>query len=87
MPRLAGLLITCVVLAGCGQAPVKPAMTQVVTQTVTQYVPVPEALTTPCPVAERQSSTVAEAVRIAKARRDALERCNGQLEAIRSLGH
>ena len=86
------LLAICLVLLallGCaGQtrqpAPVTPA---VVTQTVTKYVSAPDDLTTPCPIEQPKARTVAEAVRVARARKDALVTCNKQLDAIRSLGH
>jgi hypothetical protein len=83
------LLLFAVLLALFGCAPVKPQMPvtpQVVTQTVTQYVSVPAELTQPCPIEQPKARTVAEAVRVARARKDALTVCNKQLDAIRSLG-
>ena len=88
MPRALRLLIpvAAVGLAAC--TPTKPAFVtpQIVTQTVTKYVPVPAALTAPCPIEQPKLRTVAEAVRVAKARKDALTQCNRQLEQIRQLG-
>lgn len=85
------LLAVCfVLLALFGCAPVKPAppvTPHVVTVTVTKYVQVPEELTQPCPIEQPLSRTVAEAVRVARARKDALVTCNKQMDAIRSLGH
>jgi hypothetical protein len=83
------LAIAFVLLALFGCAPVKPAQPvtpQVVTVTVTKYVQVPEELTQPCPIEQPLSRTVAEAVRVARARKDALITCNKQMDAIRSLG-
>ncbi|PXV60900.1 hypothetical protein SAMN04487785_1136 [Dyella jiangningensis] len=83
------LLAVCfVLLALFGCAPVKqePVTPHVVTQTVTKYVSVPDDLTTPCPIDQPKARTVAEAVRVARARKDALITCNKQLDAIRSLG-
>lgn len=82
------LLVFVVLLALFGCTPVKPqpVIPQVVTQTVTKYVAIPDELTQPCPIEQPLSRTVAEAVRIARARKDALVECNKQLEAIRSIG-
>ncbi len=84
------LLLVCfvlLVLFGCTPVkPVVPVTPQVVTQTVTKYVAIPEDLTHPCPIEQPLSRTVAEAVRVARARKDALVECNKQLEAIRSIG-
>jgi hypothetical protein len=75
--------------AGCMQAKqsVMPVTPKVVTQTVTQYVSVPAELTTACPIEQPQSRTVSEAVRVARARKDALIVCNQQLEKIRLIGN
>lgn len=84
------LAICLVLLAMCGCAeqvkPIIPVTPQVVTTTVTKYVQVPAELTQPCTIEQPQSRTVAEAVRVARARKDALITCNKQLDAIRSLG-
>lgn len=84
------LLLACIVLLALfGCAPVKPSAPvtpQVVTQTLTQYVAVPSELTQPCPIEQPKARTVAEAVRVARARKDSLIACNRQLDAIRSLG-
>ena len=79
-----GLLIVAASLAGCNPPVVKPP--KVVQTTVTRIVSVPEELTQPCPVAMPQANTAAEAVRVARARRDALVKCNNQLQEIRALG-
>lgn len=90
MSRAFGLLILAAVLplSGCpgDVKPTAPVTPQVVTQTVTQYVSVPAELTQPCPIEQPKARTVAEAVRVARARKDALVACNRQLDAIRSLG-
>jgi hypothetical protein len=52
---------------------------------VVRYVPVPDKLTAPCPITEPNDRTVGEAVRVARARRAALEQCNSQLDGIRSI--
>ncbi|NII73248.1 hypothetical protein FHW84_001817 [Dyella sp. SG562] len=87
MPRAQQLLILAVllVLPACATKPtvVTP---KVVTQTVTKYVAVPAELTAACPIEQPKLRTVAEAVRVAAARRESLEQCNRQLDQIRSLG-
>ena len=87
MPRAQQLLIVLVLLAlpACAT---KPAVVtpKIVTQTVTKYVAVPDALTAPCPIEQPKLRTVAEAVRVAAERRQSLEQCNRQLDQIRSLG-
>lgn len=81
--RIGLLTALALVIAGCKPDIVKPP--KVVQTTVTRMVPVPDELTQPCPVAMPQANTVAEAVRVARARRDALVKCNNQLREIRSL--
>ena len=70
-------------LAGCAVQPPKPP--QVVKVPVTVIVPVPAELTKPVPIAAPTSLTVGEAVRVARERKAALEQCNSQLDAIRTL--
>lgn len=80
--RLKPLVIAILIaLAGCAQVQPKPVLVP-----VTKYVPVPAALTQPCPIAEPEDHTVAEAVKVARERKTALAVCNAQLEQIRELG-
>lgn len=53
---------------------------------VTQYVAIPDDWTRPCPIAEPQNDTVAEAVSVAHARKVSLLQCNADKAAIRKLG-
>jgi hypothetical protein len=76
------VLIGLVLLVGCAKQSVVPSVVKV---PIVQYVAVPTELTKPCPVTEPTDRTVGEAVRIARARRAALEQCNAQLDGIRSL--
>lgn len=78
-----GLLTACALLAACQPQAVKPP--KVVQTTVTRIVPVPERLTKPCAIAMPHENIVAEAVRVARERRAALEKCNQQLTEIRGL--
>lgn len=74
-------------LVGCKSAPeVIESAPAVVRVPVTQYVPVPSALTKACPVAELDDRSVESVVRAANARKLALEQCNAQLREIRGLG-
>lgn len=75
------VLIAALCLAGCAAQPIKPPT--VVKVPVYVPVKVASALTEPCPIAMPANRTVAEAVRIARARRASLEACNGQLKQIR----
>lgn len=83
MRRRFGLLILIALLSACA-APVPKAPT-VVQVPITRYVAVPDALTAPCPVAMPKANTVAEAIRVARERRAALERCNARMDEIRNL--
>lgn len=85
MRRCLGLLIAVAALTGCQRAPVKPAP-QIVHVPITRYVPIPRELTAPVPIEEPATRTVAEAVRVARARKAALQQANAQLKAIRDLG-
>lgn len=86
MLRRPVLLIAIVALAGCASAPEQPVMPKVVQVIVPQYVAVPAPLTIACPVAEPSDRTIGTLVGIAYARKQALIRCNQQLDAIRKLG-
>lgn len=80
-----GLLMVALVTTGCQQTKPTVPVPQVVTVTVTKYVPVPKEFTEHCPIAEPTNRTVKEAVRVAKSRRTSLENCNSQLDKIRGL--
>lgn len=75
----AGLVV---LLTGCASSPVvrKPV---VVERYI--YVRVSPALTAPCPVAMPRNATVAEALRVARARRASLEACNARLREIAEI--
>ena len=81
----ATLAVVAMMLAGC-HASCPTTIPDVVRVAVPQYVPVPDELTAPCPIAMPEARTVAEAVRIARMRRAALEACNDRLSRIRELG-
>jgi hypothetical protein len=71
-------------LTGCATAPV-PVIPQIVHDTVKVYVPVPPEMTIACPIAQPSDRTIGTLVGIAYARKQALEQCNRQLDAIRGL--
>jgi len=85
MSRAFWLLIPFALATGCARDAVKPAVPQIVRVEVPVYVSVPDELTQPCPIAEPTSLGVAEAVKIANARKVALQNCNADKAAIRSL--
>lgn len=76
----------CLLLAGCATPMERRVLVpETVTVTVDRYVPIPDRLTAPCPIAEPKALTVGEAVAIARERRRALEVCNAQLRAIHAV--
>lgn len=72
-------------LAACKSAPQRIVMPEIVKVSVREYVPVPAALTKPCPVAELKDRTIESVVSAANDRKIALEQCNKQLSEIRGL--
>lgn len=76
-------VVACLLLTACGTTPIKPP--RVVEVIVTKIVPVPAELTEPCKQHTPQAKTVAEAVRIANARKLALDECSARMAQIRSL--
>ena len=71
------------ILAACSSNQVK--IPEKVYITVEKYIPIPEEYTKDCPIAQPKELTVAEAVRVAKARKVSLEQCNVDKEAIRKI--
>jgi len=77
-------VIALLALVGCQTAkPIQPP--KVVEVVVEKIVPVPEPLTAPCQQPAKQSNTVEEAVRLANARKAALDECSARMEKIRGL--
>jgi hypothetical protein len=86
MPRALWVLIALVpALSGCAETVKTLPMPQVVRVQVPMYVPIPAELTQDCPIAEPTSLKVEEAVRVANARKVALQNCNADKAALRSL--
>lgn len=85
MPRYSVAVVALLALAGCKSTPEPVVVPEVVKVIVREYVPVPEELTRPCPVAELADRTVESVVEVANARRVSLEQCNEQLRRIREL--
>lgn len=73
-------------LAGCQPQVKTVTVPQVVRVQVPVYVPIPAELTQKCPIAEPTSLKVEEVVRVANARKVALQNCNTDKAAIRDLG-
>lgn len=84
MSRALWLLIPALAVAGCATTPLHPQLPRTVTVEVVKYVPLDPKLLQPCPIAEPQNLSVAEAVRVARARKAALEDCNDDKAAIRT---
>jgi len=83
MSRALWLLIPALAAAGCASNPPQPQLPRVVTVEVDKYVPLKPELLRDCPIAEPQNMSVDEAVRVARARKAALEDCNDDKRAIR----
>ena len=81
------ILAAIAALTGCATAPMVPVVPQVVHDVVKVYVHVPPQFTTACPIAQPTDRTIGTLVGIAYARKQALVRCNDQLDKIRKLGH
>lgn len=76
-------LLAMLALVGCKSAgPAVAPAPQIIRVPVTTYVPVPDKLTKPCPIAR---GDLDEVVIVARKRKAALEKCNGQLDAIRAI--
>ncbi|UPG86842.1 hypothetical protein L2Y94_05670 [Luteibacter aegosomatis] len=86
MSRALWLLIACLPLTGCPETKAPVPMPKVVRVEVPVYVAIPAALTQDCPIAEPTSLKVEEAVRVANARKVALQNCNADKAAIRAIG-
>lgn len=78
------LIAVLVMLAGCQTAPVQPQLPKTVYVEVDKFVPIDASLLQPCPIEQPQSRLVSEAVRVANARKLALQKCNADKAAIRA---
>jgi hypothetical protein len=79
------LSIAVLAVAGCTTAPTKPVMPQTVQVVVTRYIPVPDALTAPCTIAQLTTGTGFDALAVGHARGVSLADCNRRIRAIRDL--
>lgn len=82
MQRLLLGLLSLALLAGCKSIP-KVEVVEV--PGPTRYVVIPDEMTRPCPIERPANASPLEAVRVAKARKDALEACNRSLARIRAI--
>ncbi|WP_396615511.1 hypothetical protein ACHZ97_14660 [Lysobacter soli] len=78
-------LIAVLLLAGCAGNPPLPEPPQIVRVPVTKYVPLDEALTADCAEVPKKSNSYGEAIRLANARKLALEACTKRMRDIRAL--
>ena len=80
------LFVLLIVVAVAGCATRKPLVVKqpgkIIEVPVKVYVPIPDNLTAPCPIAEGK---VGEVLEVARKRRASLEACNAQLKAIRKI--
>lgn len=78
------IIAAVLILAGCkASQPTRPDPPPTIVQVpVKVYVPVPDDLTEPCPIAK---GTLAEIPKVARARRQSLESCNADKAAIRKI--
>ncbi|MBB1060411.1 Rz1-like lysis system protein LysC [Marilutibacter spongiae] len=79
------VLIAIALMAGCRSCP-DIKVPELVRVPVPTMVPVPAELTEPCAQVAKRDNTVGEAVRLANARKAALEECSKRMSQIRSLG-
>lgn len=86
--RCVSVLLTAVI-AGCAAQPQKPvplpSAPKIVRVPVTRYVRIPDALTEPCTAEAPRDKTIAELLRIARARAAALEACSADKAQIRAI--
>lgn len=83
--RRPALFAAALLLAACQTQPERPQVPEVVKVPVRVTVPVPPALTDPCPVARASSRTVESVVKAYNANVESLETCNRRLQEIRAL--
>jgi len=86
--RALAILLLVITTTACSswravrECPVTPVAVEVERRV---YIPVPERLTQPVPIAQPGNRTVRELRNIARARRDAAQQANDQLAEIRAL--
>ena len=83
--RRPALIAAALLLAACQTQPERPQVPELIKVPVRVTVPVPPALTDPCPVARASSRTVEAVVQAYNANVETLEACNRKLQEIRTL--
>lgn len=81
--RALALTLALALLAGCATKPIQPP--KVVEVVVTKIVPVPKELSKDCERIDKRDNTTGEAVRLANARKAALDECSARMAQIRKL--
>jgi hypothetical protein len=80
---LQGVLVMAVLAVAAVACAHKPLVkTEVVELPVTKFVPIDAKLLVPCVIA---TGPLSEVIDVARRRKESLETCNGQLDAIRKL--
>ena len=85
MCRNPAALTAALLLAGCGHAAVKPVVPKEVKVPVVQYVPLPEALTKPCPPVHAEGRKVEAVVSAYNANIVMQADCDARMARIREL--
>lgn len=78
-------VILAVLLAGCQTAAPLTTIPEIVRIPVPTYVLLPAEVTRDCEDVPKQSNSYGEAVRLANARKAALDECSARMRQIRSL--
>lgn len=86
MRHSSAVVALALLASACTRENLKVAPPKVVQVEVVKFVPVPEALTEPCPVYAPAEQTYAEAKRLALVRLESLKDCNARMARIRALG-
>lgn len=78
-------LTVALLLAGCNSNPPLPEPPKIVRVPVPQFIALDEALTADCAEVPKKANTYGEAVRLANARKLALDACTQRMRDIRAL--
>ena len=83
--RCAPLILVALAVAGCSHNPPLPDVPKIVRVPVETFVTLPAPLIADCADVPKKANTYGEAVRLANARKLALEECTKRMRDIRAL--